>query len=247
MALKHQRIRGNERLSYSEWCKRYQDRSDPLNHGLLFSLPMFEGAGSATVLDVARPHHPVTQVHAPVWTRLSSGLWVLDFDGANDLLSCAAESSTDLDFTSGDFSMVVWLYPHGLGGNGRFLNKGAGGQSGWGWRITESATVFYTSQAGATQSSADSGIAANTWTLRGISRVGASIRIYAAGVDATATAGTHINPTSAAAHPLEIGARTVGTDYFFDGLLWNPRIWARSLSAAEHRMMFERERGLFGV
>ena len=221
--------------------------NDPIYQDLVFSLPMREGAGVPH--DVARPHHPMSLGGAPTWTKIApSGIWVMDFNGTNDYLQCAAKSSTDLDFTSGDFSMVVWLYPHMLLSNGRFLNKGAGGQSGWGWRIGASATAFYTCQAGeATQSSADSGIAANTWTLRGISRVGASIRIYAAGVDATATAGTHINPTSAAAHPLEIGARTVGTDYFFDGLLWNPRIWARALAPWEHRQIFNRERHLFGV
>jgi hypothetical protein len=80
---------------------------DPINTGLLLSIPMFEGVGSSVVADVARPHHPITQVHAPGWTQLASGIWVMDFL-FDDYLSCLGASCTDLNFTTGDFSVTAW-------------------------------------------------------------------------------------------------------------------------------------------
>lgn len=238
-------MKGNERLSYAEWRDRCRDRSDPLNHGLVFSLPMFEGSGSASVIDASRLHHPVTQVHAPVWTQLASGIYVLDFDGSNDYLAIPGASSPGLNFTTQDFSACAWVNKDDT--NTRYvISRGVPGTRGWDmYGITGSATVVrlnngYTITSG-------SGPTPGTWGLMGFSRVGASVRVYFNGSDSTSSAGSHPDAVTSPTDEHRIGCRSDSATTLFGGLMWNPRIWARSLSAAEHRMMFERERGLFGV
>ncbi len=47
-------------------------------------------------------------------TRLSSGLWVLSFDGTNDLVNCGSDSS--LDFTT-NLTAIAWVKPSSLASN----------------------------------------------------------------------------------------------------------------------------------
>jgi len=243
----HRRLKGNERLNYSEWCERYRDSSDPLNRGLVFALPMFEGTGSATVRDVARPHHPVTQTHAPVWTQIApSGLWVMDFTpGHPDYLQCLAASCADLNFTASDFSGCIWLYAHAPN-TWRYLmgNVGAGDASGWifrqGWT-----TLYITTCSGGSVSTSCDCIVANQWQLCGFTKSGAAAGLYVNGIRQISVDGSHVGPASSAGNLVIAADRVYANPY--DGLMWNPRIWNRALSASEHKELFERSRGLFGV
>jgi hypothetical protein len=105
---------------------------------------------------------------------------------------------------------------------------------------------FRTDQTGAGQISATAAgaIVAVVWQLIGLSRSGASIRLYINGLDRTSTAAAHINPLTSVGD-CYIGGGAAGT--WWNGRLWNPRIWGRALSPSEHMSIFKRERHLFGV
>lgn len=222
--------------------------TDTLNNQLLFSLPMFEGSGSATLRDVARPHHPVTQVHAPAWTQISpSGIYALDFDGANDYLYVALASAADLNFTSSDFSGCLWVYPDTVTGERELINNVQWNTKGWqfnlGWPHA-GCLAFYTCQAGANQlTEATSALVTSLWQLVGFSRSGSSVRLYVCGRDVMTEAGSHNDPVASATN-FFVGHYGAGTSWY-DGLMWNPRIWGRALSPAEHRSIFNREKHLF--
>lgn len=219
-----------------------------INRQLLFSLPMREGTGAVSTQDMAKPHHPVLQTHAPVWTQLASGIWVLDFDGANDYLSCLAASCTDLDFTAGDFSGCVWVYLDSLAANVSFITRGVAAASGWIFDgLTTGVVQFKSCQGGAatqTTSTAAAAIATGAWRLIGWGRSGAGARVVIDGIDVTSVAGVHVDPLTSAAN-LQVGA-LAGAD-FMNGKMWNPRIWGRALSPQEHMSIFQRERHWFGV
>lgn len=221
---------------------------EPLHDGLLFCLPMREATGVIT-MDVARPHHPVTQVHAPVWTQLASGIWCMDFDGSNDHLSVAAASCLDLNFTTGAFSAVVWVYRDTQATNMGLMGRSDGATNGWYFWVTPSAGIYITRKHAAGSGvtvAPNSTVSLSTWMLLGFSVPGASAiaRIYANGVDSFLTNSGDQKSDSSASN-LEIG-RMVGANPF-DGKLWNPRIWGRALAASEHMTVFQRERELFGV
>lgn len=242
-------MKGNERLSYAEWRDRCRDRSDPLNHGLVFSLPMFEGSGSASVIDASRPHHPVTVTSAPVWYQLPSGQWVMSFDGNDDSLECPTAASVDLDVTAGDFSICLWAKAVDFR-NAYIFTRGRFNQFGWelATRIDGSIRV-YTNQSGKAQYTSSKApiLSLDDWVFIGFSRSGHSITIFRDGEDWVAGAASHSDPLSNTSYPLRIASNNESSVNWFKGMVALPRIWARSLSAAEHRMMFERERGLFGV
>ena len=215
-----------------------------LNRNLLFSLPMFEGTGSATVQDVAAPHHPVTQTHAPAWTQISpSGLWVMDFDGTHpDWLEASAASTTDLNFLGGDFSGLVWVYQT-IAGNGYVLARGLTNTDGW--YFTAGELYFRTNQVGAYTQVSSSAISLSVWHLIGFSRLGALAFLYVDG--RWVATGTGIQAPITSARKLHIGISDNEVAGYISGSLWNPRVWGRSLSAAEHKLIFDSERRLFGV
>jgi hypothetical protein len=226
---------------------------DPLYRQLLFSLPMREGTGSATVQDTAKPHHPVTQTHAPAWTQLASGQWVLAFNKAHpDYLQVPAASAVDLNFTAGDFSITAWVYITDLSTYATIIIKGDPSVPKDGYRLlvwNNSSLAFHTMQAGVGQYSmtAASTLSINTWVLIGVSRTGSSARLYLNGQDATSTVGVHVNPVSPVTRKLLIGIDNNEVAAPFPGNIGGPRIWGRALSAAEQMEIFKRERDLFGV
>jgi hypothetical protein len=223
--------------------------ADSLNNQLVFSLPMFEGTGTATVRDVARPHHPVTQVHAPVWTQISpSGLWCLDFDSTHpDYLSVPAASAADVDFTTSDFTMVVWVNTTITGAFRTIMSKGSGAVGNKGWWFWGHGTVQYHGLNTYPASAACYAVGGLTgWWLAGHSRIGATGYPYDNGMYSPRNVAAASPITADAAANFTIGIRSDLT-LPFDGLMWNPRIWSRALSPAEHRSIFNRERHLFGV
>ncbi len=223
---------------------------DPLYQGLLLSLPFMEGTGTLGTADVARPHHPVTMTHSPAWVQLANGLWVLDFDGTNDYLSCAAASSTDLDFTTGDFSGCIWVYLDTLIENKYLFSRSGGyGVSGWMFRIhTDNKIYMFTTAAGPVPIIAYSTTVLSTgsWQLLGWSKSGATTTIYWLGQDVSYERSSASPNLTSGANDFFVSRYASGS-YRVDGRLWNPRIWGRALSPSEHMSIYKRERHLFGV
>jgi hypothetical protein len=228
-----------------------------INQNLLFSLPMKEGTGSSTVLDIAKPHHPVTQVHAPVWTQLASGLWVMDFTAAHpDFLECLGASSTDLNFTTGDFSACMWINLEVGPTNATFqpfLQRGAWGTNGWCWEMKDiggaggQVMVGWDDKYCYATLGVGSGGSIGTWQLIGFSRTGTTVSIFRNAVSLTVTTHTLAGNPTTTASDLHAFIQTDEATGAIDGKMWNPRIWGRALTAAEHKQLFDQERSLFGV
>ena len=78
------------------------------NRRMLLDLPFREGIGLITQ-DVAKPHHVIDMVNTPTWAALDSGKMAINLNGTNEYLECQGAVCTDLDFTSGDFSIGGWI------------------------------------------------------------------------------------------------------------------------------------------
>ncbi len=77
---------------------------------LVLHLPFEDGMGSATASDVTGNGHDGTLVNMDPnmdWVSGMAGL-ALDFDGLDDYVSVPDDAA--LDFGTGDFSVVIWLY-----------------------------------------------------------------------------------------------------------------------------------------
>ena len=243
-----------------DWTVGPQDSSHKgydrgLGKDCLLDLPMFEGIGAASLMDVAKPHHLVTQTHAPTWVRLSSGLYVLSFTSTDpDFLWCAAASCTDLNFIStASFSVACWAYVSlSLGANVTmpFMMRGLYGTDGWVFGPKNiggggKSFILYDGKNQQGAYSSTTSYSLNTWMLFGASKVGTSARLYVNGVDVT-LGNDGISPTSAN-RKLYLGIQNDETTGPFGGMMGRPRIWNRALSPAEHVEIFNRERHLFGV
>jgi hypothetical protein len=221
-----------------------------LNRELLLSLPFREGTGTILTQDEARPHHLVTMIHSPAWATLASGLQVLDLDGANDYLECQGADCADLDFTTGDFSLSCWCYWEGMTGGVADILMGRYELSVSGWELyfddsdplrTLNLRVHHAGDpAGDRTAGYSLGWTKDTWWLVGLSRSGAYPLMYrnGAAVAMTYSAGGIANP-STCAEDLVIGVRYTKNVNFYDGKMWGPRIWGRSLSAAEWSELFQ--------
>ncbi len=219
-----------------------------VNAQLLLDLRLQEGTGTNTQ-DWAKPHHVCTLVGTPVWTNLANDVTFLEFAPGNpDYILSAAGATADLNFTAGDFSGCAWLNPDALG-NRNIFTRGVAATDGFDfWLDGTGRMALSTFQAAASQFTygtvAD--VAIGTWVFVGFIRDGDSVRIYTNGLDTTGTPATHINPLTAARN-LYIGVNNAAGAAWYDGSIARPRIWGRALAGYEFRLLFELERGLFGV
>lgn len=219
-----------------------------INSGILLDLRMQEETGTNTQ-DWAKPHHLCTLNGVPVWTNLANDLSSLEFDPSNpDYVISLAAATGDLNFTVGGFSGMAWIYPHALG-NRNIFARGVASTDGWSlWLDTNGRMVFSTYQAAGQQftygTAAD--VAINGWVLVGFSRAGASARIYTNGVDTTGTAVAHTNPLTANRN-LYIGVNDLAGAGWYDGSIYRPRLWGRTLAPDEFLQVFQMERDILGV
>ncbi len=220
------------------------------NKRILLDLPFREGVGIVTQ-DVAKPHHPITMHDTPTWTSTDSGLEVIDLNGTSEYLQCLSASCTDLDFTTGDYSLGGWFYfESGLADDltpmSRFLVNNNG------WELYHYANLILTLRhhhaAGASVRTGaySRGWAFDKWWFMGVSREGASAQFYRGDTDgftALLTTGTLIDPETCAQNLL-IGTDTTG-DNDYNGMLWRPRIWDIALTKEDWRTIHKLEKGWF--
>lgn len=219
-----------------------------LNSQLMLDLQLREGSG-ALYYDFAKPHHVVTGGGGiPFWAALGNDLYYLGFNSAGPDWAIGASAATaDLNFTTSDFSLAVWIDPD-LNGNRFLFARGLTLQDGWTFHYdTNEALSFATIQAGVDQNTVGTAaeIVVGTWCLAGVSRDGATARIYLNGAESTTTYAAHVDPLTSARN-LYIG-RSDGGAGAYDGDVWRPRIWDRALPAAEWRSIFEMEREYFNI
>ena len=132
------------------------------------------------------------------------------------------------------------------------MARGLHDTDGWYWYLRADGAApdgmaVVTNQAAAYQVTyAAQDIAVDTWKFVAFSRSGASIRTFTNGVDNTTTAGTHIDPLTSN-REVHIGIDDAEAAGFWDGQVWNPRIWARYVNEWEWLEIFNMERHWFGV
>ena len=230
----------------------YDNKS--VNHQILLDLPFIEASGTLYTYDVAKPHHPLTMVHAPTWTTLASDLTVLTFDGANDYIWGTALNTTDLDFTTSDYSLGGWFY-FATGGAAdktplaRFLLDNNGWEL---YHYNEILTLRHhhagTIVDGHPRSACYSGDwAYDEWCFMGVSRSGTTATFYRNGVSVPTTCSTGglVDP-EACAQIFYVSTDTTITN-FLNGMQSRPRIWERSLTSSEWSYIFETERHWFNI
>lgn len=153
------------------------------NMHLILDLPFREGVGVVT-RDVSKYHREMTLVHTPAWTTIAAtGKPVLDFDGiaagsggAEEYFECAGASTTELNFTSGDYSIGGWVNYSG-GDNSMILARYELDVSGWElYFYTPFLQLRHNHAAGATARTGvySSPWAVNTWYFFGVSRSSAT-------------------------------------------------------------------------
>ena len=217
---------------------------------ILLDLPFREGIGIITQ-DVAKPHHPVTLVNTPTWTALDSGLMTLNLNGTNEYLQCVGASCTDLDFTSGDYSLGGWLNWTVNEFSQIVIARYELSVSGWELYLTQAGALNYLTirhhhAAGATTRTAafSLGWTPGTPFFFGMSRSGASAQFYRNGVAVATTSDVLIDPETSA-EDLVIGTRYTKDANFFKNMLWRPRLWPKALTALDWRALYELEHGWF--
>ena len=221
-----------------------------INKNLLLDLQMKEGVGTVT-RDWAKPHHTdPTLTGAPSWVQggVSGKLNYLDFNSGNpDFIEIAALDSTDLDFTSEDFSVALWVYPDSIGGDIYVLSRGDVLTDGWVVLIsTGTRFLLRTNQAGDTKQARGIGLVIGDWNFIVLTRDGTTGIAYHNGINTTDFVQSLTNPVTAN-RKLLFGVEDDESSNPFDGKIYRPRIWERALSADEIKFIYESERGLFGV
>jgi hypothetical protein len=187
----------------------------------------FEEGGGATVNDASGKGNPGTIRDATrVAGRAGQGL---NFDGVNDWVT--VNDAASLDMTNA-ITLETWVRPATVSSWQTVAVKEQATGLVYGlYANTDSnrpsAHVFTTSE---TDVRGPAALAANTWTHLAMTYDGATLRLYANGVQVAtrAVSGSMINSTGA----LRLGGNTVWGE-FFRGVLDEVRVYRRVLTAAE--------------
>ena len=225
----------------TEPCHASYDRVR-LNRGILLDLPFWEGTG-VTTQDWSKNHHPMALAGAPAWAEVG-----LTFAGAPDEITCPGADSADLDFTSEDFSLVVWAYSTNLSSANVYMNRATLDACGWEWYTANGNLALRTNQAGSREGASGMGcVILNAWQCLGVSRSGLVAQAYADGqpVYTLHTAAGILDPVACGAQTFRVANNPHAN--CFSGTLWRPRVWDRLLLPREFRAVFEGERHIFGV
>lgn len=165
----------------------------------------------------------------PIQTRrYGGGSWCLLGNGSSYAVDCG--TSSVFNFTSSAFTVEFRIYVEANpGAESTILNRASNNVDGWSIRLgTNGAIRFSTHQSGTSQTTASNPVTLNRWVHVAIVRSGTACTIYLDGVDSTASAGTHTNPTTASRN-LYFLRNNAGT-VFFAGFLDEVRIWNSALS-----------------
>ena len=221
-----------------------------INHQLLLSLPFVEMSGTLTY-DIATPHHELTLTGTPpTWNSLVTGFPYIAFDGLNDYLQCIAADSDDLRFSTGDFTLLAWLWNSGPVGIDTVMCQNTVDACGWEFDIDSTGKIaLRTNQAAAhTEISAAAAFTSSAWQLVGVTRDGASGQFYVNGNPVTTTGTlTDAVQCGAGANIFFVGVQNLAGSNFWAGYMALPRIWERELSDEDMKEIFNTEAHWFGV
>ena len=224
-----------------------------INHNLVLDLPFEQGSAALPARDRSKNHYPFTLTGAPApYVIPASGHNTLDFTPGNpDFLEAAIANVPDLDFTTEDFSLAVWICPDTLVGDLELMCHGLDATDGYDVRImADGSVVFSSNQAAAQQqvASAAGVVVVDVWRLIGISRSGVLVQIFLNGIEVAYTAQPDIvNPLTSARKVLFGVYDDEATDPWSQ-YMGQPRAWLdRQLAARDHRFIWKTDRNRYGV
>lgn len=161
----------------------------------------------------------------------------LDFvSAAQDYVEIPA-AATQLDFTSGDFSIIARVNIDDLSSDPTILVRGLIDTDGYWFRLDNAGrVVIETMQLGTSQLSysAIGVVTVSSWFTVGLSRTGTNIKPYANGIDVSDTVGNHTNPATCGRAAI-IGVYSDKTTRLLDGKIEFLRIFGGiALPASTH-------------
>lgn len=217
-----------------DWATIQKRRPVPLRRSCI-ALDMALGVGAGSTLfdkSIYRAHGTIS---GAAWAAGAHG-YALEFNSAaKDYVEISADYD-HLNFISDDFSIIVRLYVDNYTDYRWIMCRGFYQVDGWDLRLakTSGKIQFFTSQAGAYQLTSGTVLPAGQWGTIGMSRSGASVRIYKNGIDVVTSAGTHVDPVTSARSTI-IGIRDGKVQFPFDGKIEFLRTFKGvALSASEH-------------
>jgi hypothetical protein len=196
-------------------------------------------------------HGQDERLRYPVQSRLLFGTdRCVVFNGTSTAIDCGTD--TAFSFTSGAFSGSFHLYAEAfpVGSDHVVMIHGDPNVDGWAVRYTTTGTIkVFTYQAGANQFTESDVMPLDRPVEVQFSRTGSAVTILFDGEDATATAGTHIDPAASTTRHLYIGRNQAGT-VFLRGAMDEIRIAAAATTEdgfeeRQHRPLDSSEYGDF--
>lgn len=199
-------------------------------------LDMAFGVGAGTSLFDKSRYRSHGAITTATWAAGLHG-YCLDFVAANPDYVVIPAAHTQLNFTAEDFSIVMRVKADLLPGLSWLFARGRIANDGYYVVFDNTGVVnFYTIQGAANQITISNAalIVAGAWTTVGVSRAGASVRLYKNGVDDVAIAGGHIDPRTSA-RSAKIGVHDDLATFPLDGKIEFLRIFGGiALAASEH-------------
>ena len=216
--------------------------------GLVLYLDAYSYPGSGTTwTDLSGNGNNGTLVNGVGFDSGNGGS--LTFDGVNDYVNCG----NILNFTTESFTFNIFFYLTTTTTNdpnqGPILfYKGNYRLNGYYLQISKTSpafAAFATNQWGAVQATDSSSLLiVGAWNCLSVVRSGSSVTIYINGVNATSTAGTHINPVSSGEN-FQLSA--LSNTIFANIRIASFQAYNRALTAAEVLQNYNALKGRFGL
>lgn len=211
--------------SYNIWSRNIFPVS---MEGCVLYLPLWqEDMQASTLLSYDQYHHSCA-VTGAVWGSTGRA-----FDGDDDYIE---STISEMNFTSGDFSVFVWFKPAAVVGTQRLIIRGADSAEGWYLDVQDDQYIIMrTNQAAAQQTTYydnDGFLVVGTWCEIGFTRSGAIVKLYLNAVDAISSSGTHIDSLTSA-KTVKIGIDDDKASRDVNGTVGEVRVNSQTLSDAE--------------
>ena len=215
---------------------------------ILLDLPVREGTGLITH-DVSKAHRPVTMHNTPTWTEITSGLVVPTHDGEDQYMRILAANSTELNFTSGDYTIAGWIYlaSGGSSMSQELISRFELSVSGWELYSYTNGLITMRHNHGGTPLRTGFYSAAwafDTWYFLMVTRHLTSGQFYRDGLPVTTVSDVLVDPGTCNKN-LYIGAGAVGASNFHKGMWYRWRVWPSAKTAAQAGQIYEKEKYRF--
>jgi len=219
----------------------------PADPNCVLYLPGLPGYGSTVWNKTSQGATNDGAITGATWVRLPSGLWVLSFDGTDDVVSCGNDSS--LNLTTG-WTALMWALNTTVDGNdrGQFFKTGAYGLE---WYSGVAYGYVYGTGGGAIGRSGAPAVWQNTWVFYAITYDGGTLssgfKMYGNGIQFDSANNEFGVFTAAAtsANNLKFGDWDAQAN--FAGKIAMPQMVSGVMATTQIANIYQQERHLFGV